>query len=144
LPVKRIESGQNNGNWYIAGCQTYIFNANGDIAGTTEYDTSGIQLSVRNFTYSNEENIFQPFCLIGYGAHMGFFNLLEPDYFFNKHVISGYTEFSNGTPCYSVQHTFTRGSTGKRITGAVTGPGAYPSPGTLDHVFTRNFFYDCK
>lgn len=136
-PVKRTESIQNSsGTWVPYTYRTYTFNSDSDITRTSDTPASGGTTDVTNYTFTADQNIASPICLFNYAGYLGFYEIMDLDFYFNKHMVSSFT--SSGE---SVQQSYTRDSSNAvaKIISQRTDAGA-----AAPYTFTRNFFYSCK
>ena len=70
---------------------TYTFNA-GNISAINEYDLNGTLVRTTTLTYSNAPNNLKILSLLNYGNMMGAETIANLDTYFNKNLMTGYTQ----------------------------------------------------
>lgn len=115
---------------------TYEFNSDGDIATIKEYSPANELLAETNYTYTENENIYKQLCLLSVGNALGFDDVFNTDFYFNKHLVKSY---SNSGENVNINYTF---DAKNNLTNFVTSGSNVNS--NSSYVFTRQFTYTCK
>ena len=143
-PVKRTENSFGNGKWMPWQVRKYEFSG-GDISRISSYGIGigydSTQITITDYAYYTDLNAFHSLCYFGSPySPFGLFDMLDVDFYFNKHLFKSSSE-NNGTTGYSLFQQYVTDSTTNTFTGQTSMRIAH---GLLESKHTRHFFYDCK
>ncbi|MFT3937140.1 MAG: hypothetical protein QM726_26245 [Chitinophagaceae bacterium] len=151
LPVLRTDIAtfhSSNGIVYDSSYRKYQYNAAGDIVRTLDYydakDTS--YGTVTEYTYLDAPNVFKQLNFFGVADYdIGFYNLLNMDFYFNKKMIRSYTSYAASDPTKQDQtiENYVQDSL-NRFVGVISKTDDNTGLGDPSAINTRSFFYNCK